>query len=140
MRDDNAIMRDTLLAIRQQLDLRGLSMKVCAARAGVSYSTFLSWFPASGTPQIPSMACLDGLLKALPIDLATLLAPDGWQIVRVPVGLDHDEIERAVLDYAATKAAAHHPESECGREIGPIEQAELDSKVAYLPLVGKVAA
>ncbi len=140
MRDDNAIVREALLTIRQELDRRGLSMKVCAAKAQVSYSTFLSWFPAAGTPQIPSMACLDALLKALPVDLASLLAPDGWQIVRVPVGIDHDEIERAVLDYAATKAAAHHPESECGREIGPGEQAELDSKVAYLPIAGKLAA
>lgn len=134
MADDNAIMREALLAIRQQLDARGLSMKVCASNAGVSYSTFLSWFPASGTPQIPSLSCLRPLLKALPTDLASLLAPDGWQIIRVPVGIDHDELAAAVTDYLNTKNAAHHPESEAGREIGPGEQNTLDEKVVQLPI------
>ena len=135
MRDDNAIMRDALLAVRQQLDLRGLSMKVCASKAGVSYSTFLSWFPASGTPQIPSLACMSGLLRALPIDLASLLVPDGWQIVRVPEGVDHDELADAFADYLHEKNAAHHPLSENGRDLGPTETDRLNSKVVHLPIV-----
>lgn len=140
MADDNAIMRETLLHIRQQLDLRGLSMKVCSSKAGVCYSTFLSWLPAAGTPQIPSLACLPGLLRALPIDLASLLAPDGWQIVRVPVGIDHDALAAGLTDYFAAKQAAHHPESEAGPAIGPNERAALDAKVINLPIAGKVAA
>lgn len=139
MRDDNSLMRDALLAVRQQLDLRGISMKVCAANAGVSYSTFLSWFPAGGTPQIPSLACFPALLKALPIDLISLLMPDGWQVVQVPVGVDHDDLATGFADYLAEKNAAHHPESECGRDLGPGERAKLDAKVAYLPLKGKAA-
>lgn len=138
MRDDNAIIRDALLAVRQQLDLRGLSMKVCASKAGVSYSTFLSWFPASGTPQIPSLACFHALLKALPIDLASLLVPDGWQLVRVPVGVDHDELAEAFADYLHEKNAAHHPLSENGRDLGPTETEKLTGKIVRLP-IGKAA-
>lgn len=140
MRDENAIVREALSAVRQQLDLRGISLKVCAANAGVSYSTFISWFPAGGTPQIPSLACLPALLRALPIDLASLLVPDGWQIVRVPVGVDHDDLATAVTDYLTEKQRAHHPDSECGPAIGPGERASLDSKVVHLPITGTVAA
>jgi len=55
-------------------------------------------------------------------------------IVRVPVGTDHDEFARAVVEYLAEKQRAHHPESECGAAIGPKEQELLDAKVAQFPL------
>jgi hypothetical protein len=140
MLDDNAIMREALLAIRLELDARGIPLKVCASKAKVSYSTFLSWFPAGGTPQIPSLAALPGLARALPGDLLSLLVPDGFHIVPGPEGVDYDDIAARCLDYAAEHARARHPESECGVDIGPGEQSRLDAKVAYLPIKGSVAA
>jgi hypothetical protein len=70
--------------------------------------------------------------------LLSILLPDGFQIVRVSEGVDHDRIAEMAADYLATKNAAHHPESEAGRDLGPNEQRELDSKVCALPL--RVAA
>jgi hypothetical protein len=138
-RDDNAIVRETLLAIRLELDARGLPMKVCASRAGVSYSTFLSWFPAGGTPQIPSLAALRGLARALPGDLLSLLVPDGFHIVPDPSGLDYDDFAAGCLDFASAHAQARHPNSECGVDIGPRETDALNSKVVVmLPLKGVV--
>lgn len=48
--------------------------------------------------------------------------------------IDHDELAEKVADYLAEKNAAHHPESECGRDIGPGEQAGLTAKVYELPI------
>jgi hypothetical protein len=139
MADENTIMRETLIAIRLELDNRRLPLKVCAARAGVSYSTFLSWFPASGTPQIPSLACLPGLARALPGDLLSLLVPDGFHIVPDPTGLDYDDFAAGCIDFAAEHAKARHPLSECGVDIGPRETDTLNAKIVTLPIRGKVA-
>jgi hypothetical protein len=139
MPDENAITRETLLAIRQELDVRGLPLKVCASKANVSYSTFISWFPASGTPQIPSLAALRCLAKALPGDLLSLLVPDGFHIVPDPTGMDYDDIAAGCIEFAAEHAKARHPLSECGIEIGPGEEARLNNKIVQLPIRGKVA-
>lgn len=132
-------MCETLLAIRLELDARGIPLKVCASKARVSYSTFLSWFPAGGKPQVPSLSCLPGLARALPGDLLSMLVPDGFHIVPGPEGMDYDDMAAGCIDYAAAHAHARHPNSECGVDIGPNEKAQLDSKVAYLPIVGRAA-
>jgi hypothetical protein len=139
MPDDSAIMRDTLLAIRLELDARGLPLKVCASKAGVSYSTFLSWFPASGTPQIPSLACLPGLAKALPGDLLSMLVPDGFHIVPDPSGIDYDDFSAGCRAFIDAKEQAHHPESPAGRDISDCEKAVLNGTIVRLPIRGKVA-
>lgn len=132
MCDDNGIMRETLLAIRLKLDERRLPLKVCASKAGVSYSTFLSWFPAGGTPQLPSLAALPGLAKALPGDLLSLLVPDGFHIVPDPSGIDYDDFSAGCRAFIDAKERAHHPESEAGRDLGPTEKAELNTNVVRL--------
>jgi hypothetical protein len=129
MADENAIMRETLLEIRQRLTL---PLKVYASKAGVSYSTFLSWFPASGTPQVPSLSALPGLARALPGDLLSLLLPDGYHIVPGPDGIDYDEFSAGCRAFIDAKDRAHHPESEAGRDIGPGEKGELDRNVVRL--------
>ena len=139
MTDETAIMRDALTAIRAELDRRRIPLKVCAGKAGVSYSTFLSWFPAPGgerEPQIPSLAVLPALAKALPGDLLSYLVPDGFHIVPDPCGVDYDAFARGCRDFLACKDDAHHPESENGRDIGPGEEKALAVKV--VPLRGKV--
>ena len=135
MRDDNAIMRDALLTIRLELDNRRIPLKVCASKGGFSYSTFLSWFPADGTPQIPSLAAMPGLARALPSDLLSYLVPDGFHIVPDPEGIDYDQFADGCHAYLARKSKAHCPDSPAGRELSDCEKADLDR----LRLVGASA-
>ncbi len=132
MRDDSTIMRDALLAIRAELDQRRIPHKVSASKAGVGVSTWLSWFPAAGTPQVPSLTFLPALAKALPGDLLSLLLPDGYHIVTGPHGIDYDEFSAGCRAFIDCKERAHHPESECGRDLGPGELSELDGNVVRL--------
>jgi len=141
--DYDKIVRERQKAIRRQIDQRQLSIKAIQFDAGwENPSTLLSYFPADHLkePATMSVAALYRLLStgALPVDLLSLLLPEGMAIVKVPECLDHDELAEGFADYLATKNAAHRPESEAGRDIGPNERAELDSKVVHLPL-GKVA-
>lgn len=135
MRDETAVIREALFAIRAQLDQRGLHMKVLASKAGVSPSTFLSWFPVPGgakEPQVPSLSALPGLAKALPADLLSYLVPDGFHIVPDPEGVDYDEFADGCHAYLARKSKAHCPDSPAGRELSDCEKADLD----HLRLVG----
>lgn len=134
MRDETTIMRETLLAIRQELDKRGAVHKVLAAKAGVGTTTWFSWFPAAGTPQVPSLAALPGLARALPSDLLSLLVPDGFHVVPDPEGLDYDDFAAGCRAYLDAKDRAHHPDSPAGRDIADCEREELDAKVVQLPI------
>ena len=142
MHDETTVMRETLFAIRAELDNRRIPLKVCAAKGGIGLSTFMSWFPAPGggrEPQVPSLACLPKLAKALPGDLLSLLVPDGFHIIPDPIGgLDYDDIAEGCLAYAAEHAKARSPHGPGGTEIVECEEKALN--VAYLPLCGKVAA
>jgi hypothetical protein len=140
--DRNSIVRDRQLVIRREMDRRGISLKAVSFDSGIPYATIISYFPGERDREpatIPGgaiYALCEG--QALPADLLSILLPDGFQIVRVSEGVDHDRIAEMAADYLATKNAAHHPESEAGRDLGPNEQRELDSKVCALPL--RVAA
>lgn len=137
--DDKQILLD-----RQQRAFRiacdpnryGLSLKLIAMDSGLHYDSVRHY--ASGETALPLSAFI-ALMGVVPDELLSLLLPEGRAIVQVPAEIDHDEIEAAFLDYAAAKAAAHHPESECGREIGPGEDARLRAKVVHLPIVGVAA-
>ncbi|MGQ3286144.1 MAG: hypothetical protein ACT6UL_00155 [Sphingopyxis sp.] len=108
---------------------RGNTLKAIALDSGNGYTTVQSW--ANGSA-VMSIGGLFSLIEIIPDDLLSMLLPDGRQIVRVPENLDHDEIETACRDFLAAKGQAHHPESECGREIGPGEKDVLDRKVVAL--------
>lgn len=136
--DDKTILLDRQQrAFRIACDPRrfALSLKLIALDSGLHYDSVRDY--ASGKTALPLTAFI-ALLDVIPDELLSLLLPEGRAVVRVPADIDHDEIEAACLDYAATKSAAHHPESECGREIGPNEQAALDAKVIQLP-IGRAA-
>lgn len=139
MTDGSRIVKQRQLAIRREMDRRGLLLKIVAADSGIPYPTLASYFPAdplAEPAQIPGGAIYAlAETRALPTDILSLLMPAGMAMVEVPEDVDHDELETALLDLLATKAAAHHPESECGREIGPNEDAELRNKVVQLPIV-----
>lgn len=80
---------------------------------------------------------LVGMLKIadvpdFPLELLSLIMPAGMAIVRVPQGIDYDDVSQACRDFIDAKDRAHHPESEAGRDIGPGEHAELSGKVVRL--------
>ncbi|WP_375272072.1 hypothetical protein [Sphingomonas sp.] len=136
MRDANTIVRDRQLLIRRQMDDRGISLKAVSLDSKIPYATVVSYFPGERDRQpavIPGAAIYTLLTtKALPVDLLSLLLPDGFQIVRADEGLDHDEIERQCRDFLATKGEAHRPDSPGGREISDCERVALDGKVVAM--------
>lgn len=136
-RCENEIVRDRQLAIRRELDRRGIALKALAMDAGMSYSTLLSYFPADGTPAIMSVAALFKLANVLPTDLLSLLLPDGKHIIDAPEELDFDDLAEGCRAFLATKDHAHHPDSPAGRDISDCEAKALG--VAILPVRGKVA-
>lgn len=136
MRDANMIVRDRQLAIRREMDRRSISLKAASLDSGIAYPTIVSYFPGERDRE-PATLNVAGLYKllegnALPLDLLSMLLPDGYQIVHASEGIDHDAISSLVARYASSKDAAHHPDSEAGREIGPGEDASLTAIVVEL--------
>lgn len=136
MRDETDIVRDRQLAIRRELDRRGILLKTVALDAGMSYSTVQSYFPGekNAVPATMSVAALYAFVGAIPDDLLSLLLPAGRAIVQVPEGIDHDDLAERFQDYLTEKAKAHRPDSPAGRDIAECEREALDSKVVQLPL------
>lgn len=134
MRDRNDIVREGQLAIRRELDRRGIHLKAVSLDSGIPYATVVSYFPGekNAAPATMSAAALYGLIGAIPPDLLSLLLPPGHMIVKVAEGVDYDDISAACRDFVDTKEKAHHPESEAGRDIGPGEEATLGAKVIRL--------
>ncbi|WIA54335.1 hypothetical protein N6H05_14810 [Sphingobium sp. WTD-1] len=140
MADYDKIVRDRQATIRRQMDVRRISIKqVQYDGQWESPSTVLSYFPADEgkQPATMSVASLFRLLEtgALPADLLSMLLPAGFQIVRAPEEIDHDEMEAACRDYLAAKGKAHHPDSPDGREISSCEDDALDARAARLRAV-----
>lgn len=137
MADATNIVRDRQKLVRREMNRRGISIKAVQLDGGWdSSSTVLSYFPEDthAQPAVMSVAALYRLLDtgALPADLLSLMLPPGFQIVRAPEAIDHDDVEDMFRDYLAAKGKAHHPDSEAGREIGPGEQDKLDGKVVQI--------
>jgi hypothetical protein len=122
-------------AMRREMDRRGLSLKAISYDSGIGYSTLLTYFPSADCKRPPALMpvsaqyCLCGVI---PDDILSLLLPDGRLIVQAPEAIDHDQISEAVQDWLRAKEAAHHPESECGRDIGPQEDNVLRGKFARI--------
>lgn len=129
----NEIIRERQLAIRRELDRRQIPLKVIAYDSGIPYPTLLTYFPGGErhAAELPSSAVYS-LCGVIPDDLLNLLCPQGYAVVPVPVDLDYDDINQHCMEFVSEKSAAHHPESEAGRDIGPNEQARLASKVVRL--------
>lgn len=141
MADENTIVRERQRAIRREMDRRGISIKAVQFDGGWDTpSTVLSYFPADPAkePAIMSAAALYRLHKALPLDLLSLMLPDGHAIVKLPEGIDHDQLAELMHDYLHTKTEAHHPNSPAARDISPCEDAKLRTKAVRL--VGSAAA
>jgi hypothetical protein len=137
MCDSTTIVRDRQKLVRREMDRRGISVKAVQLDGGwETASTVLSYFPADkdSQPAVMSVAALYRLIdtQALPVDLLSLLLPTGFQIVRAPEEINHDEFETMCRDYLAAKARAHQANSPNGRELAPSEIDELDGKVVQL--------
>ena len=127
MSDENGILhkeaevvRDIQQTIRRQIDKRRTPLKVVSMDSGIGYPTLLTYLPAPESKQQPCampVAALRLLCGVIDPDLLSMLLPDGFQIVRVPENVDHDEMAEACRVYLAEKDKAHHPLSEAGREI-----------------------
>jgi hypothetical protein len=133
---------DVQRVIREKLDERGISLKAIAAKSGIPYPTLCGYFPGNERGITPKQSvelpvrALRKLCFALPNDLLNLLIPDGYAIVEVPAGVDYDRVSEICREYLNLKEQAHHPESEMGREIGPVETDQLGENVVRL---GQVA-
>jgi hypothetical protein len=135
MRDVSTIMRQRQRDVRCEIDGRGFHLKAVASKSGIEYGTLLTYFPGGERePAVIPMSAVYALAeaRALPTDILSMLMPIGFAVVEVPEGVDFDDIEEACRELLATKGAAHHPESEAGREIGPGEEAELATKVVQI--------
>lgn len=135
LRDADKIVRERQKFIRREIDRRGIAIKAIQMDGGWDHSsTVLSYFPADEAkePTMMSVAALFRLFDALPLDLLSTLLPDGHAIVRVPVGIDHDEIAPAFREYLRKKDDAHRPDSPAGREISECEDAELRASLALV--------
>lgn len=128
----NAYILDTQIALFEDArhDLQ-LSIVEIARRAKLPKPTVDAW--AQGR----NMLTLWGVKKLLRVKeltplLSRMFIPEDCALVGLPEGLDHDQMDTFCREYTAAKAAAHHPESEAGREIGPNEDAALRGKVVKL--------
>lgn len=141
MCDGSTIVKQRQLAVRREMERKGISLKAVSLDSGIPYNTLASYLPSdqnADPAQIPGGAIYSLVAgNALPLDLISLLMPEGVQIVRASEGLDHDEIEDLCRDYLSTKAKAHHKDSPAGRELSDCERDALAVKVT--PLRGKVA-
>lgn len=134
MHDASTIIRQRQLAIRRELDRRGIALKQVQFDSGIPYATLLSYFPAEGSrePAVLPTSAFYVLTAAIPTDLLSLLVPDGFAVVQVPEGVDHDEIAPAMRDYLRAKDDAHHPDSPGGREISDCEDIALRARLTVV--------
>lgn len=141
MADASTIVRERQKAIRREMNRRGIAVKAVQMDGGWdSPSTVLSYFPEDATaqPAVMSMASFYRLFNALPVDLLSLMLPNGFQVVRAPDEIDHDEIERLCREYLDAKGKAHRKDSPGGTEVTDGERDNLDG--CALRLVGGIAA
>lgn len=139
MQSRDEIVRQRQSAIRREIDRQGIALKVVALDSGLPYETLLTYFPQEGgrkpvmLPASAIYALVEG--RTIPADLLSLLLPTGFAVVRVPEGIDHDELADCMTDYLAEKQRAHRPESEAGPAIGPGEHDRLTGKALKLVAV-----
>lgn len=105
----------------------GLTLKAISLDSQIPYPTLQTY--ARGDAMM-SVAALRRLIGVIPDYLLSLLLPPGHVIVQVPEDVDHDAIAERMQEFLRAKQAAHHPDSEDGREIGPNEDNVLRMKAA----------
>lgn len=142
MCDGSKIILDRQLAVRREMDRRGIALKVVAADSRIPYPTLASYFPAAQDAkpvQIPGGAIYSLVeARALPDDMLSLLMPAGVQILHAPDGVDLDLVGAWAEDFVKAKMDAHRADSPAGPAIHPeLEEPELIAKAAGLKAVGQ---
>lgn len=111
--------------------IKGFTQELIHSETGVPTTSLSDW--ANGKSKISMVGFLAmAEIPSFPTELLSLVMPTGMALVHVPSGVDHDQIERACLDFIACKGDAHHPASPLGREIAPCEDSKLSTKVVTL--------
>lgn len=120
-----AFIRDTQIKLFDDArhDLQ-LSLPKIAAQAKLPLTTVNAW--AQGR----NVLSLWGVKKLLRVEglaplLSRLFEPEEYALIGLASGVDHDEFAAHCRAFISEKDAAHHPESEDGREIGPNEDMRL---------------
>lgn len=134
-RDITHVTRETQERIFRVCQDRGLTLAAISAESGVPLSTLRTYAGLNGATAVMGVDKLYMLIGIVPDELLSLLLPPLRAIVRVPDGLDHDEIEKAARDFLACKGEAHHPDSPGGREISDCEHAALTGRAVRLRAV-----
>jgi hypothetical protein len=107
----------------------GLTCKAIAIDACVDEKSLRNY--AKGETEMP-LSVLYRLCGVIPNELLSLLLPGEFVITQQLEDIDHNEFAAKAIDYLATKAAAHRPQSECGEKLGPNETADLDGRVVQM--------
>ncbi len=126
------VIRERQHAMRRAFDKRRIAMKIIADDSGVDYKTLLTYFPADKDKvpaQIPG-SVIYALAGNVPENILSYLLPPTHVVVRVPEGVDHDELAAACADYLREKQKAHQPDSPAGRDISPCEDDKLRARLA----------
>jgi hypothetical protein len=134
MADNVRIVRERQIAIRREMQRRGIPLKQVEFDSGLPHASVASYFPADGErdPANMPISALFSLIagKALPLDLLSLLLPEGVLLIATPDDADHDAVCEAMHQYLADKAHAHRPDSPAGPAIAPCEDVALRSRLA----------
>lgn len=106
-----------------------LSAKQIAGKAGIPYSTFMTYVNGAtlSLPAIKRLLRVEGMAPFL----SRLFEPEEYALTPT-VDDEFDDTAAKCIDFAAEHAKARHPESECGVQIGPKETKRLSGKRAQL--------
>ncbi len=115
----------------------GYSHKVLHADTGLSLSIIGQYARGETAMSGPSIL---KMRRVVGPSLISILFDDGDYLIPGAGEMDYDTLASGCIAYAATHAQARHPASPGGVEIVDCERSELDGKVAYLPIAGKLAA
>lgn len=129
------VQQDIFRLARRDHDL---CLNAISSKSSIPYNTIRS-YAGSGCATVPMP--LSALLKLTDVIpdylLSRLTGLVGRCLVNVPDTLDLDAVSEWCRQFIAEKDRAHHPDSECGRDIGPNEHASLGCTVVQIR--GKVA-
>ncbi len=147
MRHDDTVsayILDTQIALFEdaKADLQ-ISFATMARRAGLvdergkPNGTFSAWVVGRnavstwGIKKLLRIKGNDGKPGVFAPYLSRLFEPEEYALTAV-LTIDHDDTAAKCIDFAAEHAKARHPASECGVNIGPVENKRLRSKATAL--------
>ena len=114
----------------------GFTHKVIHYDTGLSLSVIGQYARGETAMSGPSIL---KIRRAIGPSLVSILFDDGDYLIPGAGDMDYDTLAGGCIAYAAEHAKARHPESPGGVDIVACERDDLDCKIAYLPLAGKVA-